>query len=156
MRWPTFLAGFAPENNLCLVKMAVPYIIFRHLNPVETKWTGEKLFKKKKKKEWEAEDSMKSKGEWRNQQVVTGFRGSICDVQGDLKSRRKLKQWRETWRERQKGGVEKDLKRQERLRFCRKRLGVQISMLGRVNMWYIRLEIYWGKQPEDRMRRSKR
>lgn len=48
-----------------------------------------------------------------------------------------------------------DLKRQERLRFCRKRLKVQISMLGRVNTWYIRLEICWGKQkPEDGMRKS--
>ena len=42
---------------------------------------------------------MKSKGEWRNQQIVTSFggsicdvRGSICDVRGDIKSRRKLKQ----------------------------------------------------------------
>lgn len=29
-------------------------------------------------------------------------------------------------------------------------------MLGRENTWYIRLVIFWGKQPEVRMRRSRR
>lgn len=35
---------------------------------------------------------MKSEGEWRNQQILTSFGGSIYDVHGDIESRRKLKQ----------------------------------------------------------------
>jgi len=98
---------------------------------------------------------MKSKGEWRKQQNVTSFGGSISDVHGDIKaeeskSSKERHEGRESW----KCGLEKDLKTQERLRFCGKRLEVQISMLGRVNTRYIRLDIYWGKQPKDRLRRS--
>lgn len=76
--------------------------------------------------------------EWANQQIVTSFGRSIYDIHGNIKIRRKLKQWREIWKK-WKGGMEKGLKRQRRLRFGRKKLE-QISMLGRINTWYRKYE----------------
>lgn len=40
-----------------------------------------------------------SMGNWANQQIVTSFGRSIYDVHGDIKIKRKLKQWRKIWKE---------------------------------------------------------
>lgn len=76
---------------------------------------------------------MKSKGEWRNHQIVSRYRKSICDTYGDIKSRRKSSsEGRHEGRERK--GVEKGVKKQEMLRFCGKR---SANKEARVNMWYM-------------------
>jgi len=67
---------------------------------------------------------------------VTRFRENIGDVYEDIKSIIKLStEGRREGRDRK--GVEQDMKRQERLRFCGKRREVQIKTFKRVHTWYI-------------------
>lgn len=60
---------------------------------------------------------------------MSRYRENICDVCGDVKSRRKLNS-----EGRDRKGVEQDVKKQERVRFCGKR---SANKEVRVNMWYI-------------------